>query len=122
LSNASCRACATGANRQAGGTDYLALLAPSGDIETAKARQDGVIISWVSDRPSGLTDGEAEVFERLQLRLAVSFKMATREETAANVVAVHLGADASTAISSSATARRLSRHLVRPPARLDGTG
>ena len=108
-SSASCRGCATGSNRRAigsatrcctsfasfaGGTDYLAILTPFGDIETARARQDGVIISWVSDRPGGFTDGEVAVLERLQLRLAVACKMAKREETAANVVAAYLGADA----------------------------
>lgn len=78
----------------AGGTDYLALLTAFGEIETARARQDGVIISWVADRPGGFTDGEVAVLERLQLRLAVACKLAKREETAANVVAAYLGADA----------------------------
>ncbi len=80
--------------RAAGGTDYLAILTPFGDVATAIARQDGVIVSWLADRPGGFTEGEAAVLERLQLRLAIACKLAKREETAANVVAAYLGADA----------------------------
>ncbi len=80
--------------RSAGATDYLAMLTPFGDPQVAHLRQDGMICSWLADRPGGFDDGHIAVLRRLQPRLGVAVKVAKREETAINVVAAYLGADA----------------------------
>jgi adenylate cyclase len=80
--------------REAGATDYFVLMTPFGDEVTAHERMDGIICSWVTDRPGGFSAEHIRVLRRLQFRLAVAIKVAKREQTAANVVAAYLGADA----------------------------
>ena len=80
--------------RETGATDYFVLMTPFGDEVTAHERMDGIMCSWVTDRPGGFSAEHIRVLRRLQFRLAVAIKVAKREQTAANVVAAYLGADA----------------------------
>jgi len=80
--------------RETGATDYFVLMTPFGDEATAHERMDGIMCSWVTDRPGGFSAEHIRVLRRLQFRLAVAIKVAKREQTAANVAAAYLGADA----------------------------
>ena len=80
--------------REAGATEYFALLTPFGDEATAYERQDGILCSWLTDRPGGFSNDDIATLRRLQPRLGVAVKVAKREQTAANVAAAYLGADA----------------------------
>jgi len=80
--------------REKGMTEYFALLTPFGSEATAHERQDGMLCSWLTDRPGGFSDGDIAALRRLQTRLGVAVKVAKREQTAANVAAAYLGADA----------------------------
>ena len=77
-----------------GGTDYLAILSPFGDPVTAIERRDGIICSWLTDKPGGFSDEEVTVIRRLQPRLAVVGKVVKRERTAVSLAAAYLGVDA----------------------------
>lgn len=80
--------------REAGATDYFVLMTPFGNEVTTHERMDGIMCSWATDCPGGFTAEYIRVLRRLQFRLAVAIKVAKREQTAANVVAAYLGADA----------------------------
>ncbi len=80
--------------REAGATEYLATLTPFGDEATAYDRQDGIMCSWLTDRPGGFSNEDIAALRRLQLRLGVAVKVAKREHTAANIAAAYLGVDA----------------------------
>lgn len=72
-----------------GGTDYLAFLAPF-----SETGNDGLISSWLTDRPSGFSDAEVQAIIRIQQRFAVACKIVTRGEIARNVMTTYLGPDA----------------------------
>jgi adenylate cyclase len=75
--------------RDAGGTDYLAFLAAFGG-----GANDGLISSWLTDRPEGFSDAEVQAIIRVQQRFAVACKIVTRGEIARNVMTTYLGPDA----------------------------
>jgi adenylate cyclase len=74
-----------------GATDYLAFVTPFTDVLGAASRRDGMITSWATDRPGGFAEHHVQALKRLQLRLGVAVKIATREQTAINVVSAYLG-------------------------------
>jgi adenylate cyclase len=74
-----------------GGTDYLSFVVGFGDGQTAIDRRDGMLCSWVSDRPGGFTDAEVAALYRLRRRFALAVKVIMREELAGNIVHAYLG-------------------------------
>ena len=75
-------------------TDYLAYAIgfdPEAQGETVKS---GVIGSWLTDRPGGFTDNDLRALLRIQLRLAVTFKVLIKSQIADNILNTYLGPDA----------------------------
>ncbi len=79
--------------RADGMTEYFALLTFFGSESKARERQDGMLVSWTTDRRGGFADHDLAALRRLQLRLAVGVKMAKREQTALNILTAYLGND-----------------------------
>lgn len=77
-----------------GATDYLALMTPFGDPETAFERRDGIITSWVSDSPNGFTDYDIEALKRIQPYVGTVAKLTRHDYTTRNVLSAYLGNDA----------------------------
>lgn len=77
-----------------GGTDYLALLTPFGEPDTAFERQDGIVSSWISDRSGGFSGADIAALRRVQPHLALVSKLTKHVHTARNVAAAYLGSDA----------------------------
>ncbi len=77
-----------------GGKDYLCCLVPFGELESALSRLDGVVVSWLTDHREGFSAQHLDDLRYLQIALALVVKLAIRENTAKNVVAAYLGANA----------------------------
>ncbi|MBE9553996.1 MAG: adenylate/guanylate cyclase domain-containing protein [Proteobacteria bacterium] len=80
--------------RETGFTDYLCFLTTFGSKSGGWKRRDGMLTSWATDRPGGFDDDDMAALRRVQARLGVGVKMATREQTALNIVTAYLGANA----------------------------
>lgn len=80
--------------RDLGATDYLALMTPFGDLETAFERRDGIVTSWVSDAPDGFSDHHIEAIKHLQPYVGLVSKLTKHDYTARNVLSAYLGEDA----------------------------
>lgn len=72
--------------RAAGATDYLAYLVPFGGQGS-----NGIVGSWTTDRPGGFTDRQIGALMRIQVRLAVAFKVKVTDHIARNVTEAYLG-------------------------------
>ena len=75
----------------AGGTEYRATIVPFGDPETARARGDGVILSWVCRASGGFSERDIEDIRRLEPLLALGAKISKREFTARNICSAYMG-------------------------------
>lgn len=75
--------------RARGATDYLGFA-----ISFGSDKLDGMVGSWVTDRPEGFSDFDVRALLRLQQRLGVACKMRIRDKIAQSVVTTYLGADA----------------------------
>ena len=92
--------------RDEGGHDYLLLLVPfDGRNLPPGPRRRGVITTWLSDRPSGFTDGEISLLQRITSRLAVALKGRLEHAIAENVASAYLGHAAGQAVLSGAIHR-----------------
>jgi adenylate cyclase len=80
--------------RARGGTDYLALLTPFGDPETAFERRDGIVTSWISDAPEGFGEQHVDTIRNLQPYVGLISKLSKQHYTARNVLSAYLGEDA----------------------------
>lgn len=80
--------------RERGGTDYLAVLTPFGDPETAFERRDGILTSWISDAPEGFGEHHIEAVRHLQPYVGLVSKLSKHDYTARNVLSAYLGEDA----------------------------
>ena len=81
--------------RDQGATDYLAFAVSFRKIgENESNISDGMVGSWITDRPGGFTDGEIRSLIRIQQRLSVACKMAIREQITRNILKAYLGPDA----------------------------
>ena len=80
--------------RDLGATDYLALMTPFGDPETAFERSDGIMTSWLSDAPEGFSEHHIEAIKHLQPYVGLISKLSKHEHTARNVLSAYLGEDA----------------------------
>ena len=81
--------------RAMGGTDFFAVSAKFGTagIEPEEVRT-GMLVSWVTDRPGGFTDGDLAALERVRPALAAATRTALNMEIAETVMATYLGPDA----------------------------
>ena len=78
-----------------GATDCLGMVAAFAEDPEALVRRDGMITSWTTDRAGGFDDHHVQILEHVQPRIGVAVKIATREQTAINVVSAYLGPHAS---------------------------
>jgi len=76
--------------RERGATDYLAYIVPFGPAQEDR-EQDGIVVSWTTDRESGFTDQDVRSLLRIQRRLAVAAKMTIEAQIARTVVTTYLG-------------------------------
>jgi adenylate cyclase len=79
--------------RNLGATDYLALMTPFGDPETAFERRDGILTSWLSDAPEGFSEHHIEAIKHLQPFVGLVSKLSKHDYTARNVLSAYLGED-----------------------------
>ncbi|MBC8241426.1 MAG: adenylate/guanylate cyclase domain-containing protein [Alphaproteobacteria bacterium] len=79
--------------REEGGTDYYVRLFPFGRAE-GPAREDGVMISLLFDRPGGMTESEIVELEKLLEVFALAARSAATQATALSVASTYLGKDA----------------------------
>jgi adenylate cyclase len=77
-----------------GATDYFAFAVAFGDAAAGRGVTNGLVGSWVTDRPGGFTDSDIRALIRVQRRLAVACRMNIRGALADNVVKTYLGRDA----------------------------
>jgi adenylate cyclase len=80
--------------RDQGMTDYFGFVVAFVDAPVHVGVANGLIGSWVSDRPSGFSDGDIHALLRIQRRLSVACKVRIKDMIARNVVTTYLGADA----------------------------
>ena len=86
-----------GEARDLGGTDYvgfLTLFVTGVDLPDSVHDLDGLMTSWVTDRPDGFAPKHLRALRRLVPRFALAAKLAKREETALNIVTAYMGRDA----------------------------
>lgn len=76
-----------------GATDYIAAHVPFGTRADGR-RDEGIFLSFSSDRPSGFVDGDIAALRRIQKRLAVAAMTRIKSEIAQNVLTAYLGRDA----------------------------
>jgi adenylate cyclase len=87
--------------RDTGGHDYLLFSVRFDDAgRIAGDLRRGILCSWVCDRPSGFTDDEIAVLQRLTNRLAVALKARLERSIADNVAIAYLGERAGRAVLS----------------------
>lgn len=80
--------------RDEGATDYLINASAFSETPTAYSNTEGMIASWLTDRPSGFSDRDIAALMRIQKRLAVACKVTIKEQTARNVLDAYLGRSA----------------------------
>jgi adenylate cyclase len=85
--------------RAAGGTDYVAYVVGLGGDATLGA-VDGVLASWLTDRPAGFTDAELTLIDRVMPTLALVKNAAQSIETTRTLLDVYLGRDAARRVLS----------------------
>jgi len=76
-----------------GATDYLAGNVPFGANTSMEASEDGIFVSWATDRPGGFSETDIRSLRRIQKRLAVACKVRIKNEIAHNIVTAYLGPD-----------------------------
>lgn len=77
-----------------GATDYFGYIVPFTGDDFGDFGQNGVVGSWVTDRPGGFNDSDLQSLLRIQQRLAVACKMVIKEKITENVLSAYLGPDA----------------------------
>jgi adenylate cyclase len=78
-----------------GGTDYLVFL-----IGYDQIGRNGIICSWLGDRPEGFTDDEIALLQRITRPLAIALKSKIERSVAQNVAHAYLGKRAGHAVLS----------------------
>jgi adenylate cyclase len=76
-----------------GGTDYLVFL-----IGYDQVGRNGIICSWLGDRPEGFTDDEIALLQRVTRQLAIALKSKIERSVAQNVAHAYLGERAGQAV------------------------
>jgi len=85
--------------RADGGTDYIAYVVGLGGEATLGA-VDGVLASWLTDRPGGFSDAELALIDRVMPTLALVKNAALSIETTRTLLDVYLGRDAAQRVLS----------------------
>jgi adenylate cyclase len=81
--------------RVLGGTDYLVFM-----IGFDRIGQNGVICSWLGDRPAGFTDDEIAQLQRITRELGIALKSKIERSVAQNIAHAYLGKRAGQAVLS----------------------
>jgi adenylate cyclase len=81
--------------RALGGTDYLVFM-----IGFDRIGQNGVICSWLGDRPAGFTDDEIAQLQRITRELGIALKSKIERSVAQNIAHAYLGKRAGQAVLS----------------------
>jgi adenylate cyclase len=76
-----------------GGTDYLVFL-----IGFDQIGRNGIICSWLGDRPEGFSDDEIALLQRITRQLGIALKSRIERSVAENVAHVYLGKRAGKAV------------------------
>lgn len=85
--------------RHGGGTDYIAhVVGLAGDATLGAV--DGVLASWLTDRPGGFTDADLALIERVMPTVALVKNAAQSIETTRTLLDVYLGRDAAQRVLS----------------------
>ena len=79
--------------KERGGTDYFVATTRYSEKPVERRSHDGMVMSWATDRPGGFSPWQIAIIKRIQSRFAVAVKMATREQTATNVLSAYLGVE-----------------------------
>jgi adenylate cyclase len=79
--------------RSSGGTDYVVFVVGFG-----QASQNGILCSWLGDRPAGFTDGEIAELQRVTRELGIALKSKIERSVAQNVAHAYLGKRAGQAV------------------------
>jgi adenylate cyclase len=79
--------------RAQGGTDYVVFL-----VGFDRAGKNGVICSWLSDRPAGLTDDEIVQMQQITRELGIALKAKMERSIAQNIAHAYLGKRAGQAV------------------------
>jgi adenylate cyclase len=79
--------------RAQGGTDYVVFL-----VGFDRTGKNGIICSWLSDRPTGLTDDEIMQLQQITRELAVALKAKMERSIAHNIANAYLGRRAGQAV------------------------
>jgi adenylate cyclase len=79
--------------RAAGGTDYVVFV-----VGFDRVSQNGILCSWLGDRPAGFTDGEIAELQRVTRELAIALKSKLERGVAQNVAHAYLGKRAGQAV------------------------
>ncbi len=77
-----------------GMTDYFGFVVAFSEGPATRGTANGLIGSWVSDRPSGFNESDIQALLRIQRRLSVACKVRIKDMIARTVVTTYLGADA----------------------------
>ncbi|MGE0420825.1 MAG: adenylate/guanylate cyclase domain-containing protein [Reyranellaceae bacterium] len=82
-----------------GATDYVAyVIGLAGDATLGAV--DGVLVSWLTDRPEGFSEAELALFDRITPTLALVKNAALSIETTRTLLDVYLGRDAARRVLS----------------------
>jgi adenylate cyclase len=79
--------------RAQGGTDYVVFL-----VGFDRAGKNGVICSWLSERPAGLTDDEILQMQQITRELGIALKAKMERSIAQNIAHAYLGKRAGQAV------------------------
>jgi adenylate cyclase len=79
--------------RSSGGTDYVVFV-----VGFDPATQNGILCSWLGDRPAGFTDGEIAGLQRVTRELGIALKSKIERSVAQNVAHAYLGKRAGQAV------------------------
>ena len=81
--------------RSLGGTDYIVFL-----VAFERPGKNGIICSWLGDRPAGFTDEEITQLNRITRELAIALKAKIERSVAQNVAHAYLGKRAGQSVLS----------------------
>ncbi|MDV7340098.1 adenylate/guanylate cyclase domain-containing protein [Terasakiella sp. A23] len=79
---------------EAGGTHYIIRLFAFSKPGETTHDDDGMILSWLSDREGGFNDDEIQIINRIERYIALALKVALRERIALNTLTAYLGQNA----------------------------
>ena len=89
-----------------GGTDYLVFsLRFCFDGRIDAGEENGVVTTWLTERPGGFTEGEVACLTRVQVPLAAAVRVPQYVDIARTLLSTYLGADAGTRVLDGAVQR-----------------